>query len=54
MAQTSQRWVRKDLFEKLSKQCEMTFVKRLLGEKRYAKTENLGEEDSYHRFETIN
>lgn len=47
-------YLRKDLFELLGKKSRMTFVKRLVGERRYAKTENLVGQDSYRRFETIN
>jgi len=47
-------YLRKDLFELLSKQSGMAFIKRIYGEKTYSKTENLGGKDSYRRFESIN
>ncbi len=46
-------YLRKDLFDLLRKKCGMKFIKHMLGEKRYAKTENLKGQDSYHRFETM-
>ena len=47
-------YLRKDLFELLSKQSGMEFIKRICGEKTYSKTENLEGKDSYRRFESIN
>ncbi|MCZ0866491.1 hypothetical protein O0V09_14865 [Dasania sp. GY-19] len=46
-------YLRKDLFDKLNKKLEIMPIKHIAGEKRYAKTENLGGEDSYRRFESI-
>lgn len=47
-------YLRKDLFDELGKKLGMKPIKHIAGEKRYAKTENLGGEDSYRRFEAIN
>ncbi|TYT74386.1 hypothetical protein [Desulfobotulus mexicanus] len=47
-------YLRKDLFDKLGKKLGIKPVKHIAGERRYAKTENLGGEDSYRQFEAIN
>jgi hypothetical protein len=47
-------YLRKDLFDKLGKKLGIMPVKHIAGERRYAKTENLGGEYSYRQFEAIN
>lgn len=46
-------YIRKDLFEQLSNQSDLKFIKRLACEKKHAKFDNLTGKDSYRRFETI-
>ncbi|WP_444926939.1 hypothetical protein ACJJI4_02490 [Microbulbifer sp. TRSA002] len=46
-------YLRKDLFDELNNKLEIKPIKYIFGEKRYAKNENLGREDSYRRFESI-